>query len=136
MRDVPQFPTLRPGSIADGTESCHLRLVAKHLKLSAEAGCQSCLLIWNALSLFREPWGEQDLKDAIKLQVSSAEPLLVLFRPRKGIGLQLDIYTNAGETHLFCVCGCVLTPSPSLSLKIASFLRSGQLERAAVFRLT
>lgn len=110
--------------------------VAKNLKLSAEAGCQSCLLVWNALSLFREAWDEQDLEDAIELQVSSGQPLLVLFRPRKSTGVYLDIYTDTGEIHAFlpssdiatpCVYARVLTSSPSLLSKMASFLLSAQL---------
>lgn len=109
--------------------------VAKRLKFSAEAGCQSCLLICNALSLFREPWDEQDLEDAVELQVSSGQPLLVLFRPRNRTGVYLDIYTDPGEIHASsrssntarpCVCARVLTPSPSLFLKMTSFLLSGQ----------
>jgi hypothetical protein len=71
--------------------------VAKDLKTYAEAGCPSCVLIWNALWLFRKSWSEQDLEDAIELQVSSSLPLLVLFRPRNGLGVYLDIYIDAGK---------------------------------------
>jgi hypothetical protein len=99
--------------------------VARHLKLSAETGCQSCLLVWNALSLFREAWDEQDLEDAIELQVSSGQPLLVLFRPRKSTGVYLDIYTDAGNICLFvffrysytlCLRSCP-DPIPELTLE-------------------
>jgi hypothetical protein len=72
-------------------------VVAKHLKASAETGCQSCTLICDALSLFRKSWSEQGQEDAIELQVSPGQPLLVLFRPRNGLGIYLDIYANAGK---------------------------------------
>lgn len=75
--------------------------VAKQLKSSAEIGCQSCKLVWNALSLFRETWLDQDLQDAIELQMSAGQPLLVLFRPRLGKGVYLDMYTDDGKIRRF-----------------------------------
>lgn len=73
--------------------------VAKDLKESAEGGCRSCTLVWDALSLFRTSWSLQDLEDAIELQVCFSQPLLLLFRPRHGLSVYLDIYTEVGKFH-------------------------------------
>jgi hypothetical protein len=82
--------------------------VVNCLKASAESGCQSCTLIWNALSLFRTSWSEQDLQDAVELQVCPGQPLLVLFRPRYGLGMYLDLCTSAGKVRGFLALLCNL----------------------------
>jgi hypothetical protein len=74
---------------------------AKDLKVSAESGCQSCMLIWNAL-LFRKSSSQQALEDDVELQVVSGQPLLTLFRPRNGqyIYISISILTQVNSVIL------------------------------------
>jgi hypothetical protein len=109
-------------------------VTAKYLKASAETGCQSCTLVCDALSLFRKSWSEQSREDAVELQISSSQPLLVLFRPRNGLGIYLDIYSNAGKFYGSSTCTRPtllrslpfgVTPPLNLFLKTISSQTSG-----------